>query len=145
MIYSLRQRHRLIWSVLAGLLPLGFLAIVWLTPTQSAFNVPPPPSNKQVKEIGLQENAEMCVRLVESKTEQKRWLEVQLKEEVSIPLPYLLLQGPNGQKQALGALHSRGKAHYIIPENLRFAPKYRVALRSQLTKEIHSDLEIHLK
>ena len=149
MINSLRQRHRNTWYLLAILLPLGYFLIVIQTRNQPSvdqyWKAEAQTSSNRSKKIGFAENAEFALRLVESKTINERSLAVTLKDEISIPLPYLEVQSAEGTVEILGPVPGRGTKYFPLPESIRYATNYEVRILSQFSGERYSSLAIQLQ
>jgi len=148
MINSLRQRHRYTWYLLAILLPLGYCLVVVQTRNQPSleqyWKAEAQTSSNRSKKIGFAENSSFSLNLIESKTKDERSLAISLKEEVSIPLPYLEIESNQGTKEILGPLPGEGTKSFPLPESIRYATHYEVRILNQLSGKVYSSLDIHL-
>ncbi len=132
MVPSLRNRHRVIWMVLAFLLPIGFALAVWSIPNYPGFNVMPAESN----------NEDYCKITYSKNSLNGVFVSLELLKPIISPAPVLKAK-PSGAKEfiVLGGLGAVGDYKFKWGEAASFKFPVDFRIEDLVTEQVVTEIK----
>ena len=137
----LRKIHRYTWFSLAVLLPLGWLAAIWVIPRE-VWQTPVRPEQPAQLPIVLQskESGDFVINLRQDSAGEQRQIEIFIKKPLTNPNTTITVEG---QEKTLGLLGTRGVWRFDLdslsaqsnPLKLRFEDKIQERILRTVTFE----------
>lgn len=110
---KLRKAHRYIWFSLAILLPIGWVAAIWVMPGE-VWQTPVRPEQPVAFLpfiVQSKESGDFVINLREDKWGERRQIEIFIKKPLTNPNTTITIEG---QEKTLGLLGTRGVYHFDL-------------------------------
>ncbi len=132
-----RKLHRYIWFAFAFLLPLGWLAAIWVIPEtiwQTPVHLGQPPQLTNL--LQSKESGDFVINLRQDSTEQLKQIEIFIKKPQVNPSTVVILETidsiKGNKEQLLGMLGSRGVWRFNLDSLTINHPDFKVRLEDNI-------------